>query len=126
MAPHWVFDPFRFDPDNACVWRGAQAIALTPKAFAVLQYLLEHPGRLITKEALLEAVWPDTAVSDAVLKVRMGEIRKALGDAAQAPRFSATVQGGGYRFLAPVPAAGPWLAQREAPPPVATTAGEPT
>jgi DNA-binding winged helix-turn-helix (wHTH) protein len=91
MAPYWVFGPFRFDPDNARVWPGAQAITLTPKAFAVLQYLLEDPDRLISKEVLLEAVWPDTAVSDAVLKVRMGEIRKALGDSAKAPRFIATV-----------------------------------
>ncbi len=97
-----IFDPFRFDPDNACVWRGAQAIALTPKAFAVLQYLVAHPGQLATKEALLGTVWPDTAVSDAVLKVCMGEIRKALGDSAKAPHFIATVHRRGYRFIASV------------------------
>src|SRR5262245_5966586 len=104
VAQQLVFGPFSFDPDNATLWRGTQAIALTPKAFAVLEYLLEHPGRLVTKAVLLDAVWPDTAVSDAVLKVRMGEIRKALGDSAQAPRFIATVHRRGYQFIAPVTA----------------------
>src|SRR5215470_17054252 len=105
VAQQLVFGPFRLDPDNATLWRGTQAIALTPKAFAVLYYLLEHPGRLVTKAVLLDAVWPDTAVSDAVLKVRIGEIRKALGDSAQAPRFIATVHRRGYQFIAPVIAA---------------------
>src|SRR5215475_5551396 len=76
MATQWCFGPFRFEPDNACMWRGEQMISLTPKAFAILQYLVEHAGRLVTKEVLLEAIWPETAVSDGVLKVRIDEIRK--------------------------------------------------
>jgi DNA-binding winged helix-turn-helix (wHTH) protein len=98
----WHFGGFRLDPDNACLWRGAQAIALTPKAFDVLHYLVTHPDRLVPKDTLLDAVWPETAVSDAVVRIAIGELRRALGDTAQAPRFIATVHRRGYRFLAPV------------------------
>src|SRR5262245_14003181 len=96
------FPPFRLDVANACLWRRTRAIRLTPKAFAVLRCLAERPGELFTKEALLEAVWPGIAVSDAVLKVCVGEIRKALGDPVGAPRYIATVHGRGYRFVAEI------------------------
>src|SRR6266852_293987 len=96
------FPPFRLDPDNACLWRGTKAVRLTPKAFAVLQCLAERHGQLVTKDVLLESVWPGTAVGDAVLKVCVREIRKALGDRVGAPRFVATVHRRGYRFIAGV------------------------
>jgi DNA-binding winged helix-turn-helix (wHTH) protein len=96
------FASFRLDAVNACLWRGTRTVRLTPKAFAVLQWLVERPGELITKDALLEAVWPATVVGDAVLKVCVREIRKALGDRAGAPRYIATVHRLGYRFIADV------------------------
>ena len=96
----WVFDRFRFDPHHACLWRDTEAIALPPKTFAVLHYLVTHPDRLVTKDELLDAVWPETAVTDAVLRVAIGALRKVLGDTAQTPRFIATVPRRGYRFLA--------------------------
>jgi DNA-binding winged helix-turn-helix (wHTH) protein len=101
-APQWRFADFHLDPDNASLWRGTQAIALTPKAFDVLHYLVTHPDRLVTKDTLLDAVWPETAVSDAVVRIAIGELRRALGDTAQASRYIATVQRRGYRFVAPV------------------------
>src|SRR5438093_9510395 len=101
-SPQWRFDRFRLDPDHACLWCEAQAITLPPKAFALLHYLVTHPDRLVTKDELLDAVWPDTAVSDAVVRVAIGVLRKILGDTAQTPRFIATVPRRGYRFLAPV------------------------
>ena len=101
-SPQWRFDLFRLDPDNARLWRGHQAIPLTLKAAGVLHYLVSHAGQLMTKEALLDALWPHTAVSDAALRVVIRELRKALGDTAQAPQFIATVHRLGYRFLAPV------------------------
>src|SRR5215471_11979223 len=103
-SPQWLFGGFRLDPDNAWLWHGAQAIALTPKAFAVLHCLVTHPDRLVTKDTLLEAVWPETAVSDVVVRIAIGELRRALGDTAQAPQFIATVPRRGYRFVAPVAA----------------------
>src|SRR5262247_1392211 len=99
-SPQWCFADFRLDPDNACLWRGTQPIALTPKAFEVLRYLVTHPDRLVTKDTLLDAVWPETVVSDAVVRIAIGEVRRALGDMAQAPRFIATVHRRGYRFVA--------------------------
>src|SRR6266699_7028279 len=101
-GPRWNFGPFALDSTNACLWRGAEAVALPPKTFDVLHYLVTHPDRLVTKDELLDAVWPETAVTDAVLRVAIGALRKALGDTAQTPRFIATVPRRGYRFLAPV------------------------
>ena len=94
----WVFGPFQLDPDHACLWCAAQAIPLSPKVFAVLHYLVTHPDRLATKDELLDAVWPETAVSDAVVRVAIGALRKILGDTAQTPRFIATVRGAGIAF----------------------------
>src|SRR5215831_12421272 len=104
--PHWHFADFRLDPDNACLWRGPRALLLPPKTFALLQYLVAHAGRLVTKEELLEACWPETAVSDGVLKVHIAELRKALGETGRTSRFIATVPRRGYRFVTPVTAAG--------------------
>jgi DNA-binding winged helix-turn-helix (wHTH) protein len=73
----------------------------------VLQYLVEHAGQLVTKEALFAAVWPELVVSEGVLTNCIGELRKTLGDAAQVPRFIATVHRRGYRFIAPVTLVGP-------------------
>ena len=101
-SPQWRFDRFRLDPDHACLWRDAEAIVLSPKTFAVLHYLVTHPDRLVSKDELLDAVWPETAVSDAVVRVAIRALRRALDDPAQTPRFIATVTRRGYRFLASV------------------------
>jgi len=59
-----TFPPFRVDAANELLWRDADAIPLRPKSFALLRYLAERPGQLVTKDELLEAVWPDTHVTD--------------------------------------------------------------
>ena len=66
----------------------------------MLEYLASRPGRLIKKSELLDALWPDTFVADGALKVCIREIRRALGDDAQAPRFIETAHRRGYRFIA--------------------------
>jgi DNA-binding winged helix-turn-helix (wHTH) protein len=101
-ASQWIFGPFRLDPRNACLWRGVEIVPLPPTAFALLHYLVTHAGQLVTKDELFEAIWSETVVSEAVLKVRMGEVRKALGETAREPRCIATVHRRGYRFVAPV------------------------
>jgi predicted ATPase len=106
-APQFRFDAYRLEVNNAQLWCGAQALRLTAKAFHVLRYLVEHAGQLVTKEALFESIWPETVVSEGVLTNCIGELRKVLGDAAQAPRFIATVHRRGYRFIAPVTLIGP-------------------
>src|SRR5262249_8988567 len=98
--PAILFSSFRLDPDNARLWHGSQVIRLRPKSFAVLRYLLERPGRLVTKEELLNDLWPNTYVSDARVKDSIREIRKALGDDPRAPQFVETVHRRGYRWLA--------------------------
>src|SRR2546427_334140 len=90
-SPQWVFDRFRLDPDHACLWRDAEALTLPPKAFDLLHYFVRHPDRVLPKDELLDAVWPQTAVTDAVVRVTIGLLRKVLGDTAQTPQFIATV-----------------------------------
>ncbi|MBC8166344.1 MAG: AAA family ATPase, partial [Bryobacteraceae bacterium] len=96
------FPPFSIDEVNQCVHRNATVVPLTPKAFSLLGHLVNNSGRLITKEELLDAVWRDTFVQEAVLKVAILELRKALGDDARNPRFIETVHKRGYRFCASV------------------------
>ena len=101
-APQWHFEDFRLDLGNACLWHGAEALALPPKAFNVLHYLVTHPGQLVTKDELLDSIWPETAVTDAVVRVAIGALRKALDDTRRPFRVIATVSRWGYRFLPPV------------------------
>jgi predicted ATPase/DNA-binding winged helix-turn-helix (wHTH) protein len=72
---------------------------LTPKAFAVLRYLMERPGQLVTKEELLNAAWPSIYVSDAALKVCIRRLRQVLGDQSHPPQYIETVHWRGYRFI---------------------------
>ena len=97
--PQITFAPFRLDRVNRSLHRGLAVIPLRPKAFAVLEYLVTRAGRLATKDQLLAAVWPNTAVTDTVLKVCIREIRDALGDDPDAPRFVETAHRLGYRFV---------------------------
>jgi DNA-binding winged helix-turn-helix (wHTH) protein/chloramphenicol 3-O-phosphotransferase len=107
LEPQRSIPSWRLDVDNECLRRGEQAVALTPKAFAVLRYLVEHPDRLVTKAELFDAIWPDTHVSDGVLKNCVMELRKALADEARAPQVIETVYRRGYRLIAPLTTASP-------------------
>jgi DNA-binding winged helix-turn-helix (wHTH) protein/tetratricopeptide (TPR) repeat protein len=102
-----LFRHCRLDTVNQLLWRGSRVIPLRQKSFAVLRYLLEHAGQLAIKEELLRAVWPETYVSDIVLKVCIRELRHALGDQREAPQFIETVHRRGYRFIAPLTSARP-------------------
>lgn len=93
------FAPFRLDVAGELLWHEDERIALSPKAFALLRYLVEHPGQLVSKAVLLDVVWPGTVVGDGVLTVAIAELRKVLGDDPRAPRFIETVHRRGYRFL---------------------------
>src|SRR5215510_11403250 len=95
-----MFDPFRLDKVNQCLWRGDTRLSLTPKPFAVLQYLVNHQGRLVTHEELLNAIWPDTYVQPEVLRRYILEIRRVLEDSAENPRFVQTLPKRGYQFIA--------------------------
>lgn len=101
-----TFGAFTLDLANARLARGRRSVALTPKALAVLHYLASRPGRLVTKDELLTALWADVVVCDASIKVCVREIRKALGDDAAEPTYIQTVHRRGYRFIATVREAG--------------------
>jgi predicted ATPase/DNA-binding winged helix-turn-helix (wHTH) protein len=102
LPQQWRFASFRIDPTTASLWRDNQLITLPPKPFAVLAYLVSQAGEVVSKETLLGAVWPETVVSEGVLKTCMSQIRQALGETARAPQYIATVHRRGYRFIAPV------------------------
>ena len=97
--PPLTFGPFHLDVAQSQLWRAGQALALRRRSLALLRYLAEHPGRLVTKAEVRQHVWAGTHVTDTVLRVCVQEIRAALGDAADAPRYLATVGRQGYRFL---------------------------
>jgi predicted ATPase/DNA-binding winged helix-turn-helix (wHTH) protein len=96
------FDAFRLDSANGCLWRGDEHIALPPKPFAILNFLVENPGRLITHDELLDKLWPETFVQPQVLRTYVLGLRKVLGDEAGNPRFIQTMPKRGYRFVASV------------------------
>jgi DNA-binding winged helix-turn-helix (wHTH) protein/tetratricopeptide (TPR) repeat protein len=101
------FPPFRLDTVNQCLWRHKDSgdderISVTPRAFGVLQYLVEHSGRLVTHDELLDALWPDTFVQPEVLKSHILDVRSALGDHPKNPKFIETLPKRGYQFIAPV------------------------
>ncbi|MDH3604585.1 MAG: AAA family ATPase, partial [Candidatus Tectomicrobia bacterium] len=96
------FPPFHLDERSERLWHGDQAVRLTPRAFAVLRYLVTRAGELVPKDDLIDAVWATPYISDAALTTCMYELRQALGERAQTPQFIETVRGRGYRFIAPV------------------------
>ena len=99
---HIRFGPFSLDEANECLWRGSDAIPLRPKAYAMLKYLMDRAGTLVTKEELLQGVWPDTFVSEAVLKDCIRQLREVFDDDAKSPQFIETVHRRGYRFIAAI------------------------
>lgn len=94
-----TFGRFRLDLTNECLWQGTRAISLRPKAFAVLKLLVERQGLLVTKQQVLDTVWPDTFVGDAVLKDSIRQLREALHDDAAEPLYIETAHRRGYRFI---------------------------
>jgi Tol biopolymer transport system component/DNA-binding winged helix-turn-helix (wHTH) protein len=100
------FKPFVFKFDGLevrsrefAIIRDGAAIPVEPKAFRVLLFLLQNPGRLVTKDELVKAAWDDTSVSDNSLTRSIATLRRLLGDDAREPRYIATVQTVGYRFV---------------------------
>ena len=77
---YYLFAPFRLDPVNQQLWRDEEEIPVRRKPFEVLCYLVARPTELVTKAALLDAVWADVTVSDSMPAISVGQLRKALGD----------------------------------------------
>jgi len=99
------FGPFRADMSAQCLRRGTTVMNLRPKTWGVLRYLIENPGRLVTKDELLAQVWLGTIVTEGTLTQSIRELRTVLDDDSKRPRFIATVHRRGYRFIAEIGAA---------------------
>lgn len=89
----------RFDRANQCVWRGGRRVELSANAFRMLDYFVGRAQQLVTKEELLDAIWPDAHVVDAVLSVTVSQLREALDDDPRAPRYIETLHRRGYRWI---------------------------
>lgn len=94
-----TFGPFRVDPRQQVIYRGPTQLPLGARSLRLLAHLVRNSGRLVTKQELLEAVWPDAHVSEAVIKKSVAEIRRILGDPAESPQFIVNERGVGYRFI---------------------------
>jgi DNA-binding winged helix-turn-helix (wHTH) protein/Tol biopolymer transport system component len=96
------FGNFEVAERELLVSRAGETLTLEPKALRVLLYLLHNPGRLVTKEELLNAVWPDVSVGENSLTRAVALLRKTLDDDVHEPRYIATIPTAGYRFIGQV------------------------
>src|SRR5258708_3297293 len=94
------FGPFRLDCGEALLTRLGTPVPLPPKVFDLLVYLVSKAGRLVEKEELLKALWPDSFVEEANLTVNIAALRRALGSQPDGQLWIETVPKRGYRFLA--------------------------
>jgi TolB-like protein/DNA-binding winged helix-turn-helix (wHTH) protein len=94
--------PFRLDTHSGLLLRGSEPVALGRRAVALLQALVERPGALVSKDALIEAAWPGQVVEDSNLPAQIAALRRALGEAPGGDRWIETMPRRGYRFVGPV------------------------
>src|SRR6202453_4584430 len=102
MSSLYRFGQFMLDPRTRTLTRADSPVAITPKAFDVLLFLVKNPNRLVTKEELLQAVWGDTFVEEGNLTQYISHLRKALGDNSEDARLIVTIARKGYQFTARV------------------------
>ncbi|PWT94468.1 MAG: hypothetical protein C5B55_02705, partial [Blastocatellia bacterium] len=98
----YEFGPFRLDPEKHRLSRDGEPVHLSPKALETLVVLVQNAGKLLEREALIEAVWANTFVEDANLTVAISNLRKALGQTDEAVEYIETIPRVGYRFVAEV------------------------
>ena len=98
----YTFGAYSVDESSELLLRGKKEILLRPKTYSVLVYLLENPGRLVSKAELMSVVWGGRSVEEGVLNQSITEIRQALRDNRKNPKFVQTVSRKGYRFIAAV------------------------
>src|ERR1700688_3291342 len=93
------FNGVEIDAQNLRVTVGSEIRPLEPKSFRLLLFLIENPGRVLTKEEIMGVVWHDAFVSDNSLARAIAQIRRALEDDSKAPKYIETVPSVGYRFI---------------------------
>src|SRR6266481_5261903 len=102
MGASYTFGPFHLDAEAEVLFCGAEPVALGRRAIALLRALVERPGALVSKDALIEAAWPGLAVEDSNLTVQIAALRRALGDEPGGDGWIETMPRRGYRFIGPV------------------------
>jgi DNA-binding winged helix-turn-helix (wHTH) protein len=100
MPPTYAFGPFHLDLASRRLMQNDEVVAVTVKAFDILEALVERAGRVVDKDELMRRVWPDAIVEEANLSQQIFLLRKALGEGPKNHRFIATVPRRGYRFVA--------------------------
>jgi adenylate cyclase len=95
------------EPDLNCITRANRKRSVEPKVIEVLAYMADFPGEVLSKEQIIQSVWPDTYVSGEVLRYSISELRKAFKDDARNPQIIQTIARRGYRLIAPVHKKGP-------------------
>jgi DNA-binding winged helix-turn-helix (wHTH) protein len=96
------FGPFRLIPEQQVLLEDGKPVSVGARGLELLRVLVEHSGKLVSKDELIACIWPDTCVSESNLKVQIAALRRALGEGRRGERYVATVNGRGYRFVAPV------------------------
>src|ERR1700749_1172452 len=94
------FDQFEVDDREFRLTEDGEPVQVEPKVLRLLIFLIENRNRLVRKQELLDAVWPDAMVTENALTRAVGLLRKALNEDSRVPRFIETVQTVGYRFIA--------------------------
>jgi DNA-binding winged helix-turn-helix (wHTH) protein len=115
MSDRYRFGPFEVDASEHTLSAQGRPVALTRRAFDTLLYLVRHPGRLVTREELIAAVWGETIVEEGNLHWTISAVRKALAQESEEVRIE-TVRGLGYRFLGPVERVGEAALETASPP----------
>src|SRR5438105_2128284 len=98
----YAFGPFRLDARERLLTRDGRPVAVKPKVFDTLLVLVSNAGRIVRKEELMDAIWPETIVAESNLTQNVWAARKALDESDEGPRYVETVPRAGYRFVAPV------------------------
>jgi TolB-like protein/DNA-binding winged helix-turn-helix (wHTH) protein/Flp pilus assembly protein TadD len=101
-VPEYEFGPYRIDTEERLLHRDGELVALPPKAVVTLLVLVTNAGRMVEKDDLMKAVWPDTFVEEGALARNISLLRKALGDTGDEAAYIETIPKRGYRFVAPV------------------------
>ena len=94
--------PFRLDAQDELLFRGSEPVTLGRRAIVLLRALVERPGAVVSKDALIEAAWPGQAVEESNLTVQIAALRRVLGEAPGGDRWIETMPRRGYRFVGPV------------------------
>lgn len=101
-APTYRFGGFRVDPATRRLWKGEDSVALRPKVFDCIVYLIEHRDRAVGRDELISAVWGKIDISDGVLGQTILQARRSLDDTGKEQTTVRTVQGFGYHWVAKV------------------------